>query len=336
VLATIDPTRAADADADAQVVFSGEADLNADQVRMLISTALAERIADGEPAVDNDFSPPSGSGLGTAVSNLIAAPMTHDGNRLGVLLAINREGDDFDSVDLKLVGALASQGAVFLANSRLYAELQDLLMGVLHALSSAIDAKDPYTSGHSQRVARLSRRLAEAAGLGAEKARHVYLCGLLHDIGKIGVPESVLCKAGKLTDEEYTVIKRHPSVGAKILQGIRHLEGVIEAILTHHERPDGRGYPRGLVGEQIPLEGRIVGLADVFDAMTSDRTYRKALPLEVVAEEIRSCAGTQFDTGLAELLLSMDLDALREELYLDGPEDLLGNARRHKELTRWT
>jgi putative nucleotidyltransferase with HDIG domain len=197
----------------------------------------------------------------------------------------------------------------------LYADLQDLLMGVLHALTATIDAKDPYTCGHSQRVAMLSKLLAQRVGFPPAKVQELYLAGLLHDIGKIGVPEQVLCKEGRLTDEEYGSMKRHPSIGAKILQGIRQLDEVIVGILTHHERPDGKGYPQRLSGAQVPIEGRIVGLADVFDAMTSDRTYRKAMQLNVVLAEIRRCAGTQFDPLLVDLLMTFDFTKLMKDLH---------------------
>ncbi|MCD6304078.1 MAG: HD-GYP domain-containing protein, partial [Planctomycetes bacterium] len=233
---------------------------------------------------------------------------------LGTLLALNKAGGDFNSIDIKLMSSVANQAAVFLTNHVLYADLQELLMGVLHALTASIDAKDPYTCGHSRRVADISRRLAETMGLAPPDVQRTYLAGLLHDIGKIGVPEAVLCKPGRLTDAEYEQIKKHPEIGARILGGIRQLEHVVPGILCHHERLDGRGYPRGLSGAQIPLEARIIGLADCFDAMTSDRVYRKALPLEKVIREIRRHAGTQFDRKVADVLLSMDLPAYLEEL----------------------
>jgi putative two-component system response regulator len=234
-------------------------------------------------------------------------------------------------VDLKLMSSIGSQAAVFLANYRLYADLQELLMGVLHALTSSIDAKDPYTSGHSHRVAILSRRLAERSGFDSARADRIYMAGLLHDVGKIGVPESVLCKPGRLTDDEYRIIKEHPAIGAKIIGGVRQLSDLAVGVLTHHERPDGRGYPQGLKGDQMPVEGRIIGLADCFDAMTTDRTYRAALPLEAVVEEIRKNAGTQFDARLAEKFLAMDLASvlveLREPQAHSLPENMFEEVR---------
>jgi putative two-component system response regulator len=161
-------------------------------------------------------------------------------------------------------------------------------------------------------VALISKRLAQAVGYEPDHVQWIYLCGLLHDIGKIGVPETVLRKAGKLTEQEYNDLKNHPVIGARILSGIRQLDQVIAGILTHHERPDGKGYPHGRT--DIPMEGLIVGLADAFDAMTSNRTYRAALPLAEVINEIRRCAGRQFHVDLVDKLLAMDLEQFMTEL----------------------
>jgi putative nucleotidyltransferase with HDIG domain len=299
---------------DDAVVLAGNIDLNLDQIRMLITHIGSLLSGQNEPVLVNDFVAAPDSGVGSAVKTFIAAPLMTEGHLIGLLMAINKKDGDFDSGDSKLLHSISDQASVFLVNHRLYADLQDLLMGVLHALTATIDAKDPYTRGHSQRVALLSRKLAKGYGMGPAKVQQIYLAGLLHDIGKIGVPEAVLCKEGRLTAEEYETIKRHPAIGAKILQGIRQLEEVVGGILTHHERPDGRGYPHGLHGADVPIEGRIVGLADVFDAMTSDRTYRKALKLEDTVAEIQRCAGAQFDQSLVNLLMSFDFPLLMEEL----------------------
>jgi putative nucleotidyltransferase with HDIG domain len=297
------------------VFLSGDIDLNTDQVRVLAS-ALGPRLADQkDPVLENHFAADSDSGLGQAIRSFVAVPLMMEDQSIGMLVAINKIGRDFDSSDAKLLHSIANQTSVLLANHRLYADLQDLLMGVLHALTATIDAKDPYTCGHSQRVALLSKLLAQKAGLSPSEAHQVYLAGLLHDIGKIGVPEAVLRKEGRLTPEEYMQMKEHSRLGAKILQDIHQLDGVIEGILTHHERPDGRGYPLGISGSQVPMAGLIVGLADVFDAMTSDRTYRKALPLENALAEIKRCAGAQFDRRMVDLLMSFDFTQLMEQLY---------------------
>src|SRR5207302_5656747 len=185
----------------------------------------------------------------------------------------------------------------------LFEDVRDLMMGVLHSLTSAVDAKDPYTCGHSERVAVLSRRLAREMALPAQLVERIYMAGILHDVGKIGVPESVLHKTGKLTVEEFDQMKKHPQIGARILADIKQVQDLIPGVLYHHERYDGKGYPTGLSGENIPLMGRLICVADCFDAMTSNRTYRRALPLEVAMIEVHRCAGTQFDPAMAEAFL---------------------------------
>jgi len=296
------------------VVLCGEAPISKEQLAGVIAEQIEPRLANSRgPVLENHFSHSLGQESDGGLRNYVAVELT-GGGPIGLLVALNKQEGDFDSFDLKLISAIGNQAGVFLANSRLYVDLQDLLMGVLHALTATIDAKDPYTAGHSQRVALLSRRLAIECGYPPEKVQQIYLAGLLHDIGKIGVPESTLCKKGKLTPQEYEQMKRHPAIGAAILGGIRQLETVILYILTHHERPDGKGYPRGLKGDQIPKGGLIVGLADSFDAMTTHRTYRKALSLKAVTEEIKRCAGTQFDEDLVRKVLSI------------GPAELLNIA----------
>ncbi len=251
---------------------------------------------------------------GSWLKHLVVLPLWHDRQLLGVVLAMNcTDRGDFTSVDVQLLKAVADRLAAFLANQRLYADLADLLMGLLHALVNSIDAKDPYTCGHSERVAYYSRALAGAAGLDARESDRVYLAGLLHDVGKIGVPDAILSKPGKLTVEEFTAMKRHPEIGARILGRVRQIADLVPGVLYHHERVDGRGYPRRLSGRDIPLLGRIICLADCFDAMTTSRTYRKALPLPVAVAEIRRCSGTQFDPELAELFLGLDLPRLMSE-----------------------
>ena len=245
--------------------------------------------------------------------------LSRTGRRFGGILAINRnDGKGFGSEEVQLINALAERGSAFLENVRLYDDLEQLFMGMLHALVSSIDAKDPYTCGHSQRVAWLSRHIAALAGVPEDQCQRVYLSGLLHDVGKIGVSESVLRKTGRLTSEEYEEMKGHSEIGARILENVRQIEDLIPGVLHHHERMDGKGYPALLQGEEIPLLGRTLNLADSFDAMTTNRTYRRALPIPVVAAEIRRCAGTQFDPKLAELFLQDDLDVLGRKLAQSG------------------
>jgi len=301
-------------------VIAGEIGTEKETLRRILADFVAPKLAkDGRAVLANDFAADNSVGCGPdgggTITNLIAVPLVAEDKVIGMLAGLNKTDADFDSIDEKLFNSIANQAAVFLSNNRLYAELQDLLMGVLYALTESIDAKDPYTHGHSQRVALVSKRLAEECGFDEAKVQRIYLSGLLHDIGKIGVPEAVLVKKGRLTEEEFEKVKRHPSTGAKILGGIRHLEDVIDGMLAHHERPDGGGYPFGLRGDEIPVEGLIVGLADAFDAMTSHRTYRRALPLEVAVAEIKRHAGAQFDQSLVEKFLLIDHHELMEEMH---------------------
>jgi len=187
-------------------------------------------------------------------------------------------------------------------------------MGLLRSLTSAVDAKDAYTCGHSERVALLAQYLATQAGLPDGQVERIYMAGLLHDVGKIGIPESVLQKTGRLTAEEFELMKRHCQIGAHILADVKQLEDIVPGVLHHHERYDGHGYPMGLAAHDIPVMGRIICLADCFDAMTSNRTYRRALPLQVALTEIRRCSGTQFDPALAEMLLEIPRDQLQNAL----------------------
>lgn len=177
--------------------------------------------------------------------------------------------------------------------------LQQGSYAAVRALAEAVDAKDAYTRGHSQRVALYARDLARIGGHDPGFIDLVYVTGTLHDVGKIGVPDVALKKEGKLTDEEFDMIKLHPGLGEKIVGQIPQLHDTLQGIRSHHERWDGRGYPDSLEGESIPLIARILAVADTFDAMTSDRPYRKGMDIRIAEEEIRKCAGRQFDPEIA-------------------------------------
>jgi HD-GYP domain-containing protein (c-di-GMP phosphodiesterase class II) len=252
--------------------------------------------------------------LGTPIRDMAAGVLRVDQQVVGFLAGVNWRGGEIDGFDTSLIRTVSDQAAAFLARSRMYAELQNLLMGILHSLTESIDAKDPYTCGHSRRVAMLSRLLAEDLEFSETRIRQIYLSGLLHDIGKIGIPGAILCKPGKLTKEEFQVIQKHPLLGTKILRPIRCMSPLAAGVLTHHERPDGTGYPKGLKKGEIPTAGLIVGVSDALDAMTSDRVYRPAFSFSKVVEEIKRGAGKQFDRRLVEVILSWDMDNIFHEL----------------------
>lgn len=183
--------------------------------------------------------------------------------------------------------------------------LEKVSLNSIMAIANTVDAKDAYTSGHSLRVAKCAAEIARRLGWSEEEIRNLYHIGLLHDIGKIGVPDSILNKPSRLSDEEFAQIKKHPVIGGEILKNVRIIRGVADGALYHHERYDGKGYPNGLKGEEIPLCARIIAIADTYDAMTSNRIYRAKLPDSKVVAEFERCKGTQFDPELAQLFIRM-------------------------------
>jgi putative nucleotidyltransferase with HDIG domain len=235
------------------------------------------------------------------VEQLVLAPISDGECHCGWLLAVNhREGSEFGSVEADLLASVAAILGIHGGNTALYREQAELLAGIVRALTSAIDAKDPYTCGHSDRVARVAVRLAQELNCPPESMETIYLSGLLHDVGKIGIDDQVLRKPGKLTEAEYEHIKTHARVGFNILKDLKKLEQILPVVLYHHESWDGRGYPDGLAGEDIPYLARIVAVADAFDAMGSDRPYRKGMDDEKMDQILRSGAGQQWDAGVVE------------------------------------
>lgn len=199
---------------------------------------------------------------------------------------------------------------------KLKAMLNDNHMEAIEALSTAVDAKDHYTRGHSDSVTRYSVALAQKMGLSKEETENLRAAALLHDIGKIGTPDAILRKPGPLKIDEWHIIEDHPRIGSEILEKVQQLNSIVPAVRHHHERFDGLGYPNGLSGKSIPLISRIIALADSYDAMTSERTYRKALSSEDAIEEIKRCAGTQFDPDLIDMFVEIvkeNIDKKRQE-----------------------
>ena len=185
------------------------------------------------------------------------------------------------------------------------AQLARLSMQVVETLAGAVDAKDTYTNGHSRRVAVYAREIARRYGYSQERADRIYTMGLLHDIGKIGIPDSIITKSGALTDEEYALAKTHPELGARILAKFPEFPELAIGAHWHHERFDGKGYPDGIAGADIPEEARMIAVADSYDAMASRRSYRDVLPQAEVRAEIAAGRGTQFDPTFADIMLEM-------------------------------
>jgi putative nucleotidyltransferase with HDIG domain len=230
------------------------------------------------------------------VRQLVIVPMSEGDRVFGWLAIFNHANDqEFGTVEASLLNSIGSLLGIHSSNRDLYRMQSEFLASVVRAFTSAIDAKDPYTCGHSDRVARVAVRLAKELGCDAELLHTLYMAGLLHDVGKIGIDDAVLRKPEKLTEAEFEHIKEHPSLGYRILADISQLSAVLPAVLHHHEQWDGRGYPMKLVSDQIPLIARIVAVADAFDAMSSDRPYRKGMSVEKVNEIFKRGAGQQWD-----------------------------------------
>jgi HD-GYP domain-containing protein (c-di-GMP phosphodiesterase class II) len=247
------------------------------------------------------------------VRQVIVAPLLGGKECFGYLGAFNHRHDcEFGTVEASLVGSVAAILGSHTSNLLLYRQLEDSISGMIRALTSAIDAKDAYTCGHSDRVARVAVRLAQEMGIEGRGLQTIYLAGLLHDIGKIGTSELVLRKPGKLTPEEYEHIKQHVRDGYRILMDLKHLAGVLPAVLHHHEHWDGTGYPAGLAGEEIPLAARIIAVADAFDAMRSDRPYRPRMPDEKIDQVLRQGANKQWDPAIIEAFFRIrhEIDAI--------------------------
>ena len=201
---------------------------------------------------------------------------------------------------------------------------EELFLGIVKSLAAAIDAKDTYTNGHSVRVADYSAEIARRAGYDVSALQRIYITGLLHDVGKIGIPDAIINKNGKLDDEEYAIIKTHPEKGAAILSNIQDMPELSIGAKWHHERFDGKGYPEGLMGEDIPEMARIIAIADAYDAMTSNRSYRGALPQEKVREQIENGKGSQFDPVFADIMIAMideDKDYKMHDSKVHGTEN---------------
>ncbi len=254
-----------------------------------------------------------------------AIPIIHRDHHFGWIVAMKRRmadaerdarpsfrlsEEEFGTIEAGLMEAAASMLATHRNNVDLLQARENLTVGIIRAMGNAIDARDPYTRGHSERVGRYGRLLARAIGLSHVDCDRLYLSGLLHDVGKIGIPDTVLQKTGKLTDEEFAIIKQHPEIGAKIVSALPQLADLLPGIMHHHENIDGTGYPHGLVGENIPLMGRILAVADAYDAMTSDRPYRKGMTRERALEILSKCSGVQWDERLVKAFLAIPYEQL--------------------------
>jgi HD-GYP domain-containing protein (c-di-GMP phosphodiesterase class II) len=236
--------------------------------------------------------------------NIICVPVRVKEKIIGVLEAINKqERGGFNRADLSLFISLADQVAIALDNSRLYQELEEMFFQTTDSLADAIEKRDPYTGGHTQRVTQYSLAIAKYLQLNALEKKWLKITSVLHDIGKVGIEDQILKKPDRLSPAESEMIKRHCNIGVEIIKHIRQLRESIPGVKYHHEQLDGKGYPNGLKGEEIPVLAKIIAVADTFDAMTTDRPYRIAMEREAAVKELEKCSGTQFDEKVVEAFI---------------------------------
>ncbi len=269
---------------------------------------LSKIIKEGKPFFSNktrEFED-IGDGLGVNITSILSIPLMGREETIGVVNLYNRlNNKELTQDDLNVISTLGSQVGISIENAQLFNQIKEFFFNTVKALAATIDAKDPYTYGHSERVARYSLAIADELGFNPKEKEDVQLAALLHDIGKVGLNDEILHKPAGLTDEEFEEIKKHPLQGTKILENIKEFSAIIPGMRHHHEKFGSRGYPDGLKGEEIPLIGRIIAVADAFDAMTSDRSYRKNLGYDEALKRIKDSAGTQFDPQIVDVFLHL-------------------------------
>lgn len=281
--------------------------------RTILDEALRQGVSviSSDAATDDRFK----GGASVMFDNLhgvMCAPVTAEERVLGAIYVDSASAAAlFSETELGLLAAIGHQVGVALERARLVEDLERLFVGSMHTLIATIEAKDAYTRGHSERVTCFALMIADALGLSGAEREVVELGGVLHDVGKIAVPEAVLLKPDKLTDEEFEVIKRHPADGRRIMDNMPQLDRIVSiaevgrAVLHHHERYDGRGYPGGLAGAAIPRAARILAVADTYDAITSNRPYRQGRDGQAAARIIDECSGSQFDPEVAQAFIGV-------------------------------
>lgn len=283
-------------------VATGEKGYALKQIRLNKGQGIAGWVAlNGEPLIVNDvqsdprFFSKADKQSGFITKSIICVPVKSKERIIGIIEGINKINGIFSEEDVGLMNTLANQVAVAIENAKLYNELKEAFYSTAEALAETIELRDPYTGGHTKRVMNYSMIMGRYMELDRKQLETLRLSAILHDIGKIGVRDETLLKQDKLNDEEFNRMKQHAHFGAEILGKIKQLKDVLPGVRDHHERIDGGGYPGGLKDGAIPLTARIIAVADTFDAMTTDRPYRKHLTAETALNELKKHSGTQFD-----------------------------------------
>ena len=292
-------------------VALGEKGDKLQEVRLKIGTGLAGWVAENDQPLiihdvqkDSRFFRDSDRANNFTTRNMICAPVKSKNTILGVLQAINKKRGRFSTGDLEIFIALANHVASAIENANLYEQQRQTFFETTFALAEALEKRDPYTAGHVQRVSSYSMIMGEMLGLPPEEMEKLKLSAVLHDIGKIGVADRILLKESHLDEAEREAMNQHPRHGAEILGFVKQLTDVIPGVRGHHERYDGAGYPDKLKGDEIPLVARIIAVADTFDAITTDRPYRKGVSFSIAFAELKRSSGIQFDPDAVAALLA--------------------------------
>lgn len=285
-------------------------------------------VESAKPRVVNKTSPQVSGSAHPRIRSMVSYPLLAKGNVIGVLNLVRTETlSYFTQGELFSLGIVASKAATAIDSARLYEELEGAYFDTINVLANSIEARDRYTRRHTDRVRYLTEMLAVQLGWSGEKLKEVRMGGILHDVGKISVPDHILNKPGPLTKDEFDIMKKHPESGKRMLEGIEFLKPALPYVLYHHEQFDGSGYPYGLIGEEIPFEGRLLAVADTFDAIISDRPYRKGATFEKAIDELTKFSGRQFDPTVVNAFMAvwennvLDVEFLTTGKYLDIPDE---------------
>lgn len=298
------------------------------QVKLNTRYGIAGQVArTGKPLIVNDvarserFHKMIDDTTGFETKSLICAPLTVQHKILGVIEALNKlDGKEFGEQDLDAVVAVATTTAMALENTRQYHTILDAFKNTISTLAATVDAKDPYACGHSQRVMEYTAMAGAYFSISLDEMETLRHAAVLHDIGKIEIDPCILNKEDPLTQQEWEIVRRHSTTGANLLKEISFLEKASELVLYHHERYDGKGYPRGLKGDNIPLGARLIAIADAFDTMTTGRAYHPALTIDQAVKELQDCAGSQFcPVGVTAFVSGLHIHTGGGQLNLEQP-----------------